>query len=154
MSESIKDVRSRRSMSRTIIFPMRFVFAAISELLFSIKEICLMLVPSFGRGRRNREFEKAGKDSQKVTRRRANVAVFRKGERDRKREIIEAERESRKFMNSSGAQAAEYRAGLNRRKLEYSRGEAVNHLAIVNARHRQAQAKEENSELSTKKRPK
>ena len=141
-------------MSRTFFYPVRLVWAAMSDLLHSVKEICLMLVPSFGRGRRNREFEKAGKASQKIARRRANVAVFRKGERDRKREIIEAERESRKFMNSSGAQAAEYREQLNRRKLEYSRGEAVNHLAMVNARHREAQARDEKPEAPTNKRPK
>lgn len=134
--------------------PVRFVFGGICELLYGVKEICLMLIPSFLRGRRNREFEKAGKDSQKVARRRANVAVFRKGERDRKREIIDAERENRKFMNSGSAKAAEYREQLIRRKQDYSRGETVNHLAMVNARHRQSQAKNEQSESPSKKRPK
>ena len=138
MSESIKNSGPRRSALRTLFYPVRFILGGVRELLYGIKEVCLMLSPPLRRGRRNRQFEKAGRESKKVAQKPANVAVFRKGERERRREIIDAEREIRKFMNSNGVQASEYRESLNRRKLEYSRGESVNYLAMVNARHRQA----------------
>ena len=154
MSQSVKNRTQRKSIFRFFVIPVRFIFNGVIDLLHSTKEIALLLVPTFGKGRRNRNFEKAGKESQNVTRRRVSSTAFRKGERDRKREIIEAERESRRFLNANSAQAAEYREHLNQRKLEYSRGETINHLAMVNARHRKSKTSEEDSESPDKKRAK
>ena len=97
MSQSVKNRTQRKSISRFFVIPVRFIFNGVTNLLYSTKEIALLLIPTFGKGRRNRDFDKAGRESQKVTRRRVSSTAFRKGEQNRKREIIEAERESRRF---------------------------------------------------------
>ena len=154
MSQSAKNRSRKKSIFRTLAIPVSFIFSGLTNLLYSIKEVGSMLVPAFGRGRRNRDFEKAGQESQKITRRRVHSTAFRKGEQERKREIIEAERESRRFLSANSAQATQYRQQLNQRKLEYSRGETINYLAMVNARHRKSESSDENAESPDKKRPK
>lgn len=146
MSDQVSNRRQRKSISRLLATPFQFIGSGLREMFIGIKEIGLMLVPSFTRGRRNRDFEKAGRDSQKVVRRNSRTTAFRKGERQRTREVVQAEQESRKLLNSNSKQAVEYREQLKQRKLEYSRGAAVNHLAMVNAKHRKLKASKEQSE--------
>ena len=155
MSRLINNQAPRKSILKLLFTPVYFVGVGLSEIAYGIKDIASVLIPTFGRGRRNRDFETAGRESQRIIRRRTDGgAVFRKGERDRRREVMEAERENRKFLTASGAKAVEYREQLNQRKLEYSRGESVNHLAKVNERMRQAKNSAENSDASEKSRAK
>ena len=133
MSEPIKKQSTATVVRRMLMMPLRGVGAAARELGSILKEFCFSLLSIFSRGRRNRNFDKAGQESQRVTRRRATDAAFRQGERERKRELIEAERESKRFVNGNSEKAKHYREQLELRKLEVSKGEAVNHLAKVNA---------------------
>jgi len=129
-----------------MLMPVQFVLGGLCEILISIKEIGRMFGSIFTRGRRNRDFEQAGRKSQKVVRRHASVSVFRKGERERAREVMQAEHESRKLLSSNSKRAVEYREELTKRKVDYSRGAAVNHLAMVNANQRKVRSSEQQAE--------
>ena len=123
-----------------LMIPGRSLFGALVELWDGLKDLGIFRVPFLGRGRRNRQFAKAGQEP-RGPRRRASGAVFRKGERERKRELLEAERENRKYLSGNSAEAVEYREQLEQRNVEFSRGETVNHLAKVNAKIRQGKKK-------------
>ena len=138
MSESIRKSRPGRSIFRLLLAPLQFVFVALREAVHGLLEVLAVLFPERGGGRRNRDFENAGRDSARVVRRRASGTAFREGERARKQEIMDAERENRRFMNAGGTKAVEYREQLTKRKLDYSRGKSVNHLAMVNDKARKA----------------
>jgi hypothetical protein len=134
-----------KKVSRLSVMPVRAVYAAVIELWVNVKEVAMMLLPRFGGRPRNRDFDQAGRDSQRLKRRRATDAVFREGERERMRELVEAERESRKFAKANTEEAIHYREQLEKRKLDVSRGEIVNHLAKVNAKHRDDHSSEHQS---------
>ena len=133
MPEPIKKQSTATIVLRMLMMPLRGIGAAAKELGSILKEFCFLPLSFFSRGRRNSNFEKAGRESQRVTRRRATDAAFREGERERKRELIEAERESKRFISGNSEKAKHYREQLEQRKLDVSKGEAVNHLAKVNA---------------------
>lgn len=125
---------------RTLTLPIRSLGGSLIELWDGLRGMGLFRLPFLRRKMRNRDFEKAGKEP-RGTRRRASGAAFRNGERERKRELLEAERENRKYLSGNSAEAVEYREQLEQRNVEFSRGETVNHLAKVNAKLRQPKQK-------------
>ena len=129
-----------------LTLPVRSLFGSLAELWGSLRELGLVRLPFLGRRGRNREFEKAGKEPRRVERRRATDAAFRKGERQRRRELMEAERENRKYLSGNSAEAVEYREQLEQQNVEFSRGDTVNHLAKVNAKHRKQKPEAEPKE--------
>ena len=142
MSSSKKKRGLLQRVFLTLMIPGRSLLGALVELWGSFKDLGIFrLRLPFLRGRRNREFEKAGRQPRGAKRRRVSGTAFRKGERQRKRELIEAERESRKFLTSNSAEAAEYREQLERSNKAFSRGDAVNHLAKMNAKLRKPKQK-------------
>lgn len=128
-----------------LLLPVRSLAGALGELWGSVTDLGFR-IPFFGRGRRNRDFEKAGREPRGKKRRRTSSHVFRKGERDRKRELAEAERENRKYLSGNSKKAIEYREQLEERNVNCSRGETVNYLAQVNAKHRKSNSKKDDSE--------
>ena len=140
MSSSKKKRGLLQRVFLTLMIPGRSLLGALVELWGSFKDLGIFRL-RLPRGRRNREFEKAGRQPRGAKRRRVSGTAFRKGERQRKRELIEAERESRKFLTSNSAEAAEYREQLERSNKAFSRGDAVNHLAKMNAKLRKPKQK-------------
>lgn len=129
-----------------LMMPGRFLLRALAELWGSFKDLGIFrLRLPFLRGRRNREFDKAGRQPRRAKRPRASGIVFREGERQRKRELIEAERENRKFLSGNSKEAIEYREHLERSNVEVSRGKAVNHLAKMNAKLREQKPKSDSA---------
>ncbi len=147
----MSDRKPKRNFSKRawhlISLPFHEISGSTVELWDSLKEIGMMLVPHFGSDQRNRSFEEAGRESNsKLVRRRADAAVFHKGDREREQELIEAERENRKFSNANSEEAIHYRQQMERQKRDVSRGEIVNHLAKINAKHRQPESKDHESD--------
>ena len=130
-----------------LALPIRLLFGSLSELWGGLVGLGFFRLPFLSSRRRNREFEKAGKQP-RGTRRRASGAVFRKGERERKRELLEAERENRKYLSGNSSDAVQYREQLEQRNVEFSRGETVNHLAKVNAKLRRKPKQKPDTESS------
>ena len=124
-----------------LTLPFRSLGGSLIELRDSLIGPGFFRLPFLSRRRRSREFDKAGKQPRGGRRARTTGAVFRKGERERKRELIEAERENRKYLSGNSAEAVEYRERLEQRNVECSRGETINHLAKVNAKHRKPMQK-------------
>jgi hypothetical protein len=112
----------------------------LGELYDWIKDLFGGLANSFFGGRRNRDFEKAGRVKGGRGPRVNATAEFRRGERKRMREIREAEYERRKLSRAAGEQAAKYREEVADRTANYSKGDVVNHLAKVNAKKRREES--------------
>jgi len=145
MSDPIRKPSIWKRILYALLIPGRSLMSALTELFGTFKDLGIR-IPFLGRSRRNRDFEKAGRQPRSQRRSRPSNDVFRKGERDRIRELAEAERENRRFLNGNSKQAIEYREQLELRNVNCSRGQTVNHLAKVNAKHRKSQAKEDDSE--------
>jgi len=146
MSDQISNRGLRKLILRAWSMTVQFVSVGLREIFVDMKEMWSLFKSVFARGRRNRDFERAGRESRNVVRRHASVAVFRKGERERAREVMQAEHESRSLLSSNSKQAVEYREELTKRKADYSRGATVNHLAMVNAKQRKAMSSDEQGE--------
>lgn len=125
-----------------LALPFRALAGTLSELWGGLEALGLFRPRSFRSHGRNREFEKAGRQPRFRRRPRSSASVFREGERQRKRELIEAERENRKYLNGNSAEAVEYREQRAQRNVACSRGETLNYLAQVNAKHRESMPEE------------
>ena len=135
MLKSNRNQGLRKRVFYALALPIRSVRGSLTELWGSLKGLGMFRLP-VGRRMRNREFEEAGREPRRMLRSRADDLAFRQGERQRKRELLEAERENRKYLSGNSAEAVEYREQLEQQNVEFSRGDTVNHLAKINAKHR------------------